>query len=80
MGKKRAFAGRRLRGQDFTVAAMVQAFTAFFWCPDTMREAGSQQIASLVARYETVARTRGFRALAARFERAATDSLQRPAA
>jgi len=47
---------------------------------DTMREAGSQQIAPLVARYETVARTRGFRALAARFERAAADSVQRPAA
>jgi tetratricopeptide (TPR) repeat protein len=46
---------------------------------DTMREAGSHQITPLVARYAAVARTRGFRALAARFENAG-DSVQRPAA
>jgi diguanylate cyclase (GGDEF)-like protein/putative nucleotidyltransferase with HDIG domain len=46
---------------------------------DTMREAGSHQIAPLVARYATVARTRGFRALAGRFENAGS-TVQRPAA
>lgn len=45
---------------------------------DTLREAGSPHVAALVARYGTLARARGFRALADRFE--AASSAQRPAA
>lgn len=38
---------------------------------DAMRDAGSQQVAGFAARYASVARSRGFRALATRFESAA---------